>query len=243
MKFNVQKCNILHYGLRNPNHQYSMNGVPLTAVEQEKDIGVILSNNMKPSVHCAAIAKKANRVLGMLARGVTFRRKKVFLNLYKLYVRPILEGAQVVWAPWLIGDRTLLEDVQKRCFRLITDWEGHSYEERLAESGMTSICDRRRRADLIQMHKTMHGKDGSDHKHFFELAARESTLIATRESQGYLNVRHNRARRDSRLNFWSVRVTTPWNNLPCYLKRIYSTDEFIKELDSFIQSEAWQQIP
>ena len=243
MRFNIEKCNILHYGLKNPNHKYRMNGVPLAAVEQEKDIGVILSNNMKPSIHCAEIAKKANRILGMLARGVTYRKKSVFLNLYVLYVRPLLEGAQVVWAPWLMGDRALLEDVQKRCFRLITDWESNTYEERLKESGMTTICDRRRRADLIQMHKTMHGHDGSDLNHFFELAVRENSLIATRELRGYLNVRHNRARRDSRLNFWSVRVTSPWNSLPCWMKRIYSTEEFVRELDRYIMSEDWQNIP
>ena len=40
--------------------------------EAEKDVGVMITSNLKPSVQCA---KVANMILGQLARGVTYRNK------------------------------------------------------------------------------------------------------------------------------------------------------------------------
>ena len=37
MLLNVDKCHILHLGNTNPNHTYTMNGIPLKVVDVEKD--------------------------------------------------------------------------------------------------------------------------------------------------------------------------------------------------------------
>jgi hypothetical protein len=42
------------------------------------------------------------------------QRKKVYLNLYKQYVRPHLEFSVTAWAPWLEGDKETLEKVQEK---------------------------------------------------------------------------------------------------------------------------------
>ena len=43
MKFNVPKCKIMH------GYEYKMAGTRLAEVEEEKDIGVTVQKNMKPS--------------------------------------------------------------------------------------------------------------------------------------------------------------------------------------------------
>ena len=52
MKFNVDKCKIMHVGRKNPRYEYFMAGVKLREVEEEKDIGVTIHNSLKPAKHC-----------------------------------------------------------------------------------------------------------------------------------------------------------------------------------------------
>ena len=47
---------------------------------------------------------------------------------------------------------------------------GKRYEERLAEMGMITLEERRRRGDLVQMYKVLSGKDKVDYRRWFELA-------------------------------------------------------------------------
>ena len=73
MEFNAKKCKIMHFGRRNPQYNYCMGGYApagtiLENVADEKDIGVIVSNTLKPSNQCAKAAKKAMSVLGQMTR-------------------------------------------------------------------------------------------------------------------------------------------------------------------------------
>ena len=48
-----------------------MGGHTLEASKQEKDLGVVIEDNLKPSAQCAKAAAKANMVLGQLTSGCT----------------------------------------------------------------------------------------------------------------------------------------------------------------------------
>ena len=79
MEFNIKKCKVLHTGRNNPLYHYTMNGVPLTVVEQEKDIGVTIHKSLKPSPHCADIARKANIDLGQISRSFHYIERNRFI--------------------------------------------------------------------------------------------------------------------------------------------------------------------
>ena len=96
MSFNVSKCKVLHLGQSNHNLHYSMNGVTLVSVEDERDLGVNISNSLKPSKQCAMAAARANRILGLIRRNLNCLGRKVVLNLYMQHVRPHLEYAILV---------------------------------------------------------------------------------------------------------------------------------------------------
>ena len=66
MMFNVGKCKVLHFGKDNPRNTYFMDGKQLDAVEEEKDLGVLVHQSLKPSQQIAAAAKKANKILGQI---------------------------------------------------------------------------------------------------------------------------------------------------------------------------------
>ncbi len=49
MEFNVSICKVMHMGHANPRFSYPMNGQELEVSEEGRDIGVVITANMKPS--------------------------------------------------------------------------------------------------------------------------------------------------------------------------------------------------
>ena len=241
MLFNVDKCHIIHAGHKNNLFEYSMGGRVLEEVDYEKDVGVLLHKSFRPSMQCAKAAKKANSVLGQLSRGVSYRDKDTFMGLFTTYVRPHLEYCSQAWSPWTQGDKEVLEAVQKRAVGMVTNLKGRSYEERLAEMGMVTLEERRRRGDLVQMYKVFTGKDNVDYTRWFELAHCRSGAASTRSTSGTLNVTRNQGKGGIRKNFWSVRVCDSWNSLPDPVKQQPSTNCFKNALDNFNCGERKRQ--
>ena len=60
----------------------------------------------------------------MRSRGVTYRDRECFMSLYQTYVRPHLKYAVAAWSPWTLGDKDVLEAVQRRAVRMVTDLRG-----------------------------------------------------------------------------------------------------------------------
>jgi len=58
----------MHIGGMNRNYQYHVDQKELEVVEEENDIGVLSTNDLKASQsqQCTAACNKANRVLGMI---------------------------------------------------------------------------------------------------------------------------------------------------------------------------------
>ena len=71
VKFNIKKCKVMHLGHK-LNTQYYMKEegaiLTLATTEEERDLGVIISSNLKPSAQCLKAANKAMSVLGMVKR-------------------------------------------------------------------------------------------------------------------------------------------------------------------------------
>ena len=149
MLFNVDKCKVIHVGKNNPRREYVMEGKKLLVVEEEKDLGVLIDQSLKPSCQVGAAAKKANSALGQLLRAFTYRDKVHFIRLYQTFVRCHLEYAVSTWSPWLQKDINVLEDIQRRAIRQVRGLTG-TYEEKLAQVGLTTLVDRRARGDMIQ---------------------------------------------------------------------------------------------
>ena len=63
MKFNTAKCKVLHLGRTNSHHIYNMNGTDLISINKERDIEVLMSNSLKPSLQCTQAANRAFAIL------------------------------------------------------------------------------------------------------------------------------------------------------------------------------------
>ena len=76
----------------------------LESVQQEKDLGIIVSSNLKSSEQCIKAAATARRVIAMVRRN--FKRLDVndFNRIYKTYIRPHLEYSVQAWLPYLVTE-------------------------------------------------------------------------------------------------------------------------------------------
>ncbi len=80
MSFNYGKCKIMHIGKNNPRHEYFMIGNKLTTTEEERDVGVIFTSNLKPSAQCSKAAGCAASVLNQLKRNFMDRHMSIYTS-------------------------------------------------------------------------------------------------------------------------------------------------------------------
>jgi len=91
MLFNVGKCKVMHFGRKNPSYDYFMQTQKLESTKMEKDLGIKITSDSKSSEQCSQACSKANRMLGMINRSITYKSTTISLQLYKSLVRPHLE--------------------------------------------------------------------------------------------------------------------------------------------------------
>jgi len=95
LDFSIEKCKVMHVGHKLAT-SYSISKADGTLCRQEeadedKDLGAILTNDLKAGKQCTGAARKATNVLQTVKRHFTRLDKATFWILYKSSVRPLLE--------------------------------------------------------------------------------------------------------------------------------------------------------
>ena len=233
MEFNVGKCHILHLGRSNARHQYTMGSRVIQPADKEKDVGILITDNLKPSQQCVEASRRATTILYQISKSFHYRDSKVLVSLYKQHVRCHLEYASPVWSPWNRVDIEMLEKVQRRLIQLIPNLQGQTYEEKLKEVGLPTLEARRLRQDMITTYKFITGKDDVDYNTWFDLHGSAERI--TRTSSYPQNIIPKSSRTELRKNFFSNRVVNQWNSLPNYIKDSRSTTTFKNLYDKYTQ--------
>jgi hypothetical protein len=132
---------------------YTMRRVKLGVKEEERDIGVVITKNLKPSEQCSKAAGRATGVLNQLKRNFHYRDHHTFMKLYKQYVRPHLEFSTPAWSPWAVGDKENLEQVQEKAVKMVAGLKSRGYKDRCKELGLETLEERREKQDVALVHK------------------------------------------------------------------------------------------
>ena len=240
MTFNTKKCKIIHAGLRNPKKEYTMNGMIIAEATEEKDLGVLIDASLKPGRQCAAAANAANFALGQVQRAFHYRCKRNMIPLYKSFIRPKLEFSAAAWNPWLESDKKVLERVQERMIRMLSDAHGNTYEEKLEDAGLTNLTERRERGDAIETYKTLNGFNRVKKSNWFQIEndesrpTRNNTTVVEQGAKRRSNVlKVEKARLEVRRNAYNVRAAVAWNQIPDEVREMKSVNGFKNAYDGW----------
>ena len=222
---NATKCKVMHFGRVNPRQDYQMGGHTLEAIDQEKDLGVIVDDTLKFHVHTAAAAKKGNQMLDVIKKAYCTCDALTIPILYKAMVRPLLEYGNVIWGPHYKMDMRSIESVQRRATKLIPELRDKSYEERLQHLSLPSLVYRRRRGDMIVMYKIVKGLVRVDLKELF------NPMEFTKTRGHQFRVHKGKAIKVQRSTSFSQRVINDWNSLPTSVIEAPTLNTFKNRLD------------
>ena len=241
LKFNADKCKVLHLGKNNPKYEYTIShdsddAKILEITVCEKDLGVHVDSLLNFNEHITNITKKGRSLSAMLVRNITFKEKDIMTPLFKGIVRPILEYANVVWSPYMLKDIKRVEDVQRHFTKYIVGMKGLSYQQRLKKLELPSLEFRRVRGDLIEVYKIVH------HKYDPVIT---NTLFSPHE-----NVKNTRTCNSLNLNkpsfnkkqyqmFFTNRVINLWNSIPEETVNAPTLNSFKNKIDKLYTNEMY----
>lgn len=87
MIFSFHNCKGLHRGSNSDRSYYSWNCFKLLIVNEEKDLEVSTSRNLKPDKHSSEVAKIANKLIAYIRRAFELKSEEVVLKQFDELVR------------------------------------------------------------------------------------------------------------------------------------------------------------
>ena len=211
MEFHPHKCKVLHFGSKNTENEYVIGNNKIMPANYEKDLGVTISDDLKWTEHIKICANKANRMIGLIRRTFSYIDQEMFLMLYKTFIRPLVEYCPEVWNPHLEKNINVLEKVQRRATKLVSDLRNVPYEERLIRLKLFPLKDRRLRGDMITTFKLLNGLIDVDANRLVPLLDSTVSQINTRSHNQQIKCKVPRS--NLRRYFFTNRIVLSWNTL------------------------------
>lgn len=235
LPLNLSKCHIMHLGKNNRNFEYDIpdkhNNTrrTLSVTTCEKDLGVMVSSDLKVDKHITKITTTANKMLGLLLNSFSYIDLKSFRTLYCTFVRSQLEFAEPVWSPHLQTHIEQLERIQRRASKYAPGLGALDYNERLNRLNLTSLEDRRIRGDLITQFKIMKGLEIVN---WTNPPVRYGSTTRGHQFRYVKELCNN----SIRSNFFNNRIANVWNSLPVEVMNANKVDSFKASIDNWYKS-------
>ncbi len=153
--FNPDKTKLLLFSRRHisSNPVLYLNGARISKESTHKHLGIIFSNKGDWNAHIELIIKKTTNKINILRKLKYILDRKTLDIIYKSYIRPVMEYADIIWGNTSQLNANLLEDLQLACLRIITGLpRGTSHETILVESGYAKLKTRRDQHRIIMFH-------------------------------------------------------------------------------------------
>ena len=235
LEFSVQKCKVVEYGNKQFDYDYKLidkdgNLKSLPKDSTEKDLGIWFQNNMTFNEHITYVVNRCNKLLGLIKRSFKSLDKDSFLTLYKSLVCSIIDYGGSVYFPTTKKNIQLIENIQRRATKLLPELKDLTYSERLEGLNLPTLHYRRKRYDLIQLYKIVHGFEDIEPGKFVE--------FNDNCTRGHLfKIQKPSCRKKLRINAFPVRCINMWNSLT---EEIVTSDTVLKfktRLDRHLQPD------
>ena len=227
VELNQEKVHLLHIGRTNDKRKYTLGegGPDIVAVEQEKDLGVIISEDLKPDKMVSRQVQKAHVKLTQFNSTFAYRGK-TWVKLYKMYVKPSLLYASEAWKPGTKEGIEKLEAVQKRAVRMAGGQGDKSYYEAFREAGLNTIEEEMDKADMVRVFRIMNGNDKVNKTSFWTMEEARGGAGRRRFKEKEIRRTIARQRKETRKKSFASRVQDPWNALSDGVKRAKTPQTF-----------------
>ena len=162
INFNASKCKVLSVTRKkNPvRYDYHLGQVDLQRVNEEKDLGVMITSKLTWETHVLMVSARENKLLGLRRRTCPMLTDvKVRRSLYLALVKSLMSYTTEVWSPSHSTLKQNAERVQRRATRWILQIkQGElSYKERLIHLDLLPLTYDREVKDLILLYKALYG--------------------------------------------------------------------------------------
>lgn len=144
---------------------YNVNGVPLTRVSRQRDLGLMLDSTLSYNDHIFYVANKSLTVLGQVVRSAKFIfnihvLKVLFFSLVRLH----LDFLSVIYSPYYNCHKLRLERIQNRFLRFAArqldipyNFFTHDYSELSSILKIPSVQSRVLKLDLQFFYNILNG--------------------------------------------------------------------------------------
>ena len=113
---------------------------------------------------------------------------------------------------------------------MVSGLKSKTYHEPLKEVGLTTLEDRRKRGDMIEVWKVVHNKEDVETSTWLTMTG-DRGVQRTRQTNDQFHIQLPQFKSDLRKNFWSIRVVENWNALPAELRAAESINSFKNQYD------------
>lgn len=230
LPLNIKKCSVVHFGRRNPGHDYYVNQSLIDSTVCIKDLGIMLDSNLSFNQHVDYIVSKAQRLLGFVFRTFRSRNPDTLLPVYKSLIRPMLEYATPVWNSPAVRHISTLERVQKRFTKRLAGLREQSYDNRLRCLKLPLLSQRRAFFDLVCMYQILNGllisKCSIQRKFTSKSLRGHSQMLAKAQCLS-----------ECRKRFFTLRIINQWNSLPDNVVRSTTLQMFKARLRNYMKCD------
>lgn len=235
MSFNSNKFVHMAYniGKKSKLHTYlAPDGSCIETKDTVKDLGITLNSDGYFTVHITNVAKRARSQAGWILRTFTTRETQPMLTLFKALVVPLLEYCCQLWNPWKVGEKQLLEAVQRSFTYRIRAARHLTYWERLKELNLFSLERRRERYLILYVYKIMIGHTTNNLNLIFYDHQRLGRLCRIER----VHPRATTRTKTLKENAFAIRGPLLYNTLPRHLRdpNNRSLESYKKDLDKFL---------
>jgi hypothetical protein len=213
LQLNQRKCKHLRLSLSshgNNINQYDISGSTIELVTHQRDLGIIVSNNLSWSFHYNKICQKAYNALHLIKKSLpdvasVHTKKQLYISL----VRSHLSFCSQLWKPQYAKDILCLERVQRRSTKYVLNDYVSDYKARLVSLQLLPISLWLDLHDLLFLVKCLQDRDSNIEIH--QYVSFRNTCTRSGSTGRMLTI--NFTRTSAARHFYFNRIVCLWNSI------------------------------
>ena len=234
MNFNLEKCVVMHLGADNERHEYNMGGHVLATTTKERDLGIIMTNDLKSTEQAKRASSRATMVACRVKKHVHLllsRARQHAVQVVRSSASRVCGGCLESLSSRLTSTSlNAFKDVSRSWFRRSSP-DLTSNEEKLSDgqrskrddNAATSSSSTRSSTDTDRVN-LIHGNQ--------VLASNSQDSPAGRTRHGQLAIERQLVRNCGvRHNFFTNRTVGNWNALDSATRNTIKTNTFKNRID------------